>query len=173
MSAPCPPWGPSQECSYAYPSSQSHQQVSHPEVSTVTSVLSCRFYCIKKNLQRDSSSHDFFLLLMILQVQLIIVDDSHFSVPDIVPLLTSTVIECNRSGLKDSAFSHAALLMRPEYRNQIDPKYRKKMEAIVRKPQRGEEDEPLTPCPYCGGLLAETELLCPQCRNTLPYCIVT
>ena len=35
---------------------------------------------------------------------------------DIVPILTSTVIECHRAGLKNSSFSYAAMLMRPEYR---------------------------------------------------------
>ena len=34
----------------------------------------------------------------------------------IVQLLTKTVIECNKTGLKKSAFEYAALLMRPEYR---------------------------------------------------------
>ena len=67
----------------------------------------------------------------------------------IVPILTSTVIECHRSGLKNSAFTHAATLMRPEYRKDIDEKYRKKIEAIIRKPQRTEEAEKSTRCPYC------------------------
>ncbi|KAF4019848.1 hypothetical protein G4228_011396, partial [Cervus hanglu yarkandensis] len=49
----------------------------------------------------------------------------------IVPILTSTVIECHRAGLKNSAFSFAAMLMRPEYRNKIDAKYKKKIEAMV------------------------------------------
>lgn len=51
---------------------------------------------------------------------------------DIVPILTSTVIECHRAGLKNSAFSFAAMLMRPEYRNKIDAKHKKKIEAMVR-----------------------------------------
>lgn len=51
---------------------------------------------------------------------------------DVVPILTSAVIECHRAGLRNSAFSFAAMLMRPEYRNEIDPKYRKKIEAMVR-----------------------------------------
>ncbi len=51
---------------------------------------------------------------------------------DIVPILTSTVIECHRSGLRNSAFSYAAMLMRPEYRQKIDPKWKKKIEQIVR-----------------------------------------
>ena len=51
---------------------------------------------------------------------------------DIVPILTSAVIECHRAGLKNSAFSFSAMLMRPEYRNKIDLKYKKKIEAMVR-----------------------------------------
>jgi len=51
---------------------------------------------------------------------------------DIVPILTSSVIECHRAGLKNSAFSFAAMLMRPEYRDQIHLNYKKKLEDIVR-----------------------------------------
>ncbi|XP_005092773.1 WD repeat-containing protein 19 [Aplysia californica] len=91
----------------------------------------------------------------------------------IVPILTSTVIECHRAGLKNSSFSYAAMLMRPEYRNDIDLKYKRKIEMIVRKPDKTEEEEPLTPCPVCGFQLPETELLCPDCKNNLPYCLVT
>ncbi|KAL8576385.1 hypothetical protein ACOMHN_048952 [Nucella lapillus] len=91
----------------------------------------------------------------------------------IVPILTSTVIECHRANLKNSSFSFAAMLMRPEYRNNIDAKYKKKIEMIVRKPDKAEEEEPLTPCPVCSFQLAETELMCPGCKNQLPYCLVT
>ncbi|XP_052278623.1 WD repeat-containing protein 19-like isoform X1 [Dreissena polymorpha] len=91
----------------------------------------------------------------------------------IVPILTSTVIECHRAGLKNSSFSYAAMLMRPEYRNQIDLKYKKKIEMIVRKPDKTEEEEPQSPCPYCGFQLPETELLCPECKGNIPYCIIT
>lgn len=52
---------------------------------------------------------------------------------DVVPILTSTVIECQRSGMRKSAFNYAVMLMRSEYREQIDPKYAKKVESIVRK----------------------------------------
>ena len=55
-----------------------------------------------------------------------------FLIADIVPILTSTVIECHRSGLRNSSFSFAAMLMRPEYRDKIDLKYKKKIEGIVR-----------------------------------------
>ncbi|XP_064636625.1 WD repeat-containing protein 19-like isoform X3 [Lineus longissimus] len=91
----------------------------------------------------------------------------------IVPILTSTVIECHRSGLRNSSFSYAAMLLRPEYKNQIDLKYKKKIEAIVRKPDKTEEEEPNTPCPYCGFHLPETELTCPECKNNIPFCTIT
>jgi WD repeat-containing protein 19 len=32
---------------------------------------------------------------------------------------------------------------------QIAEAYKKKIESIVRKPTKQEEDEPVTPCPYC------------------------
>ena len=57
----------------------------------------------------------------------------------IAQILTSTVVECYRSGLRASAFSYAAMLLRPEYRSQIDPKWKKKIEQIVRKPDKTEE----------------------------------
>lgn len=91
----------------------------------------------------------------------------------VVPILTSTVIECHRSGLKNSSFSYAAMLMRPEYRQKIDLKYKKKIEQIVRKPDKTEEDEPQDPCPYCGNEVPQTKLDCPECKNTIPYCIIT
>lgn len=90
-----------------------------------------------------------------------------------MPILTSTVIECQRSGLKNSSFNFAAMLMRPETRTQIDEKYRKKIEAIVRKPQKTEEEEPSSPCPFCSSPVEETTLECGQCQNSLPYCIAT
>ncbi|CAG2065427.1 unnamed protein product [Timema podura] len=67
------------------------------------------------------------------------------------------------------------MLMRPEYRPHIDPKYAKKIEAVVRKPSRGsqEEVEPETPCPYCDSPLPESELNCDQCKTTVPFCLVT
>uniref|UniRef100_A0A8C2YFK5 WD repeat-containing protein 19 n=1 Tax=Coturnix japonica TaxID=93934 RepID=A0A8C2YFK5_COTJA len=91
----------------------------------------------------------------------------------IVPILTSTVIECHRAGLKNSAFTFAAVLMRPENRNKIDLKYKKKIEAMVRHPDKAEAEEPTTACPYCAFQLPECELLCPRCKNNLPYCIAT
>lgn len=90
-----------------------------------------------------------------------------------VQLLTSTVIECHRSGLKNSAFSYAAVLMRPEYRQKLDPKYKKKIEQIVRKPETAESPEEEISCPYCKTPVKATTLHCTSCDNLLPYCIAT
>ena len=148
---------------------------------------------------------------------------------DTVPILTSTVIECQRSGLKGSAFNFAAILMRPDLRSEIDQKWKKKIEQIVRyneaeyvcdspnhaqprlwtphayillqvqlldhtsvrsavssvclltvvhtctcrKPDKSEIEEEQDPCPFCGRLLPQSQLDCPDCKNTLPYCIAS
>lgn len=100
---------------------------------------------------------------------------------DTVPILTSAVIECHRAGLKHAAFKYAKQLMNPEYRKNIDSKYAKKIEAVVRKPPKndktgesqGDPSEILTPCPYCDNLLPETELVCNVCTKNLPFCIIT
>ena len=54
-----------------------------------------------------------------------------------------------------------------------DEKYKKKIEGIIRKPQKTEEEPLLTPCPYCQNPTQESELHCDSCRNTLPYCIIS
>ncbi|XP_065211776.1 WD repeat-containing protein 19 isoform X2 [Planococcus citri] len=95
-----------------------------------------------------------------------------------VPILTSTVIECYRANMKLSAFNFASILMKPEYRQQIDEKYKKKIEGIIRKAPRGDQlaDEirlEMSPCPYCDRLLPCTDLNCKSCQSTLPFCIAT
>ncbi|XP_057660350.1 WD repeat-containing protein 19 [Diorhabda carinulata] len=99
----------------------------------------------------------------------------------VVPILTSTVIECHRANLRQVAYKYATTLMNPEYRKNIDPKYSKKIEAVIRKPSKGNKDgetvmdpnEPLTPCPYCENMLPETETTCHSCKNNIPFCIAT
>lgn len=71
------------------------------------------------------------------------------------------------------------MLMRPEHRNQIDQKYTKKIEAIVRKAPRGIKDMEDTyqdesqPCPVCNADLPVMDVTCFQCKTTLPICIAT
>merc|ERR1711988_2097942 len=91
----------------------------------------------------------------------------------VVPILTSTVIECQRAGLKDSAYEYASMLMRQEYRAQIEPKFKRKIEAMIRRPNREEEPEPLSPCPISGEEIPVTQLECPTTKDALPMCIVS
>lgn len=108
---------------------------------------------------------------------------------DVVPILTSTVIECQKAGLKMAGFGYAAMLLRPEYREKLDPKHRRKFETLIRRPDRkpnnevsvggadedvtGVEGEALTPCPSCSHPLLASVLYCTECRSTLPYCVIT
>lgn len=63
---------------------------------------------------------------------------------------------------------------------QIEPKYSKKMEGVVRKPPRGKDNklavdppENTSPCPFCDYYLPDTQLNCSQCKNNIPFCIAT
>ena len=94
---------------------------------------------------------------------------------DVVPILTSTVIECDRAGLKNAAFQYAAVLVKPEYRDQLDAKYKKKIEGTVRRPPKGfvDPEDDLSPCPFCDTPIPSTLLLCLHCKQPIPICIVT
>ncbi|VDK22300.1 unnamed protein product [Taenia asiatica] len=96
----------------------------------------------------------------------------------IVPILSSTVIECQKVNLKYTSFTYASTLLRAEYKEKIDPRYRRRFEGIVRRPQKlsPEEAEKLNttaPCPFCSDAVAEYELTCGSCRTHLPYCTLT
>jgi len=94
----------------------------------------------------------------------------------VVPILTSTVIECQRAKMQPEAYQYACTLMKPEYRPQVSEQYKKKIENIVRKPvPEGEKGvtEIMTPCMYCGFKLPDSQLDCPNCKNISPFCIVT
>ena len=90
-----------------------------------------------------------------------------------VPILTSTVIECQRAGLKRSAYEYASVLMRPEHRGLVDAKYRKPIEAFVRRPVMEEEEERQSACPFCGMAIPDSMLECVGCRNDIPMCAVS
>uniref|UniRef100_A0A0K0DCX7 COPI_C domain-containing protein n=1 Tax=Angiostrongylus cantonensis TaxID=6313 RepID=A0A0K0DCX7_ANGCA len=100
---------------------------------------------------------------------------SDLIIPDVVPILTSTVVICSKAGLKAAAHRAAITLMQPEYRQKIDAKYKKKIEEkCFRKIEKYEDpQETRSPCPYCTYQVPETELTCENCKSTIPYCIVT
>lgn len=104
------------------------------------------------------------------------VSDSIRSFPShAVPILTSTVIECQRAGMKGSAYTHACSLMTPQYRQDIAEQYKKKIEQVVRKSgsRENEVDVVSAPCLFCGTEDAETKLNCDNCLAIIPYCIVS
>ncbi|GMH41872.1 hypothetical protein BSKO_09782 [Bryopsis sp. KO-2023] len=91
-----------------------------------------------------------------------------------VNILVSTVIECHRAGLKETAFEYASMLMRPEYRQQIVAPYKRKIENLVRKPDHEKDVEPLSSeCPYCNAPGNEMDLQCHNCQNIIPFCIAS
>eukprot|EP00793_Prasinoderma_coloniale_P004677 PRCOL_00000438-RA len=95
----------------------------------------------------------------------------------VVPILTSTVIECVKAGFKALALEYATVLVRPEYRSQIAPAYKKKIEGMVRRPDKEAQlpppPEPTKPCPFCGAEVPEMDLECSSCKNILPYCVAS
>lgn len=93
---------------------------------------------------------------------------------------------CQRAGYRKTAINFAMMLMKPEYREMIDSKFKKKIETLVRKSAgiRRSADEDITsenmdgngslsPCPFCFKDLPELELFCSSCKNTIPFCIAT
>lgn len=92
-----------------------------------------------------------------------------------VPILTSCVIACQRSGMKHRCYQYACLLMSKQYRDQVDDKYRKAMDTFVRHPNMDQNDVPVesTQCLYCTSNLAIDDLHCNQCSNNIPFCVTT
>ena len=91
-----------------------------------------------------------------------------------VPILTSVVVACTKAGLKQSAHEYALQLMKPEYRSKIDAKFKRKIEAIIRKAQDLDEiAEPTSKCPVSSQQIPITSLECPTTQEELPMCVVT
>jgi len=91
-----------------------------------------------------------------------------------VNILTTTVSECTQAGLKQAAYTFACMLVRPEFINDVNPKFKKKIEASARKPVKiDDEQENLTLCPSCQFQIPETQLYCTNCKTNLPFCIAS
>lgn len=94
----------------------------------------------------------------------------------VVPILTSTVIECQRAGLKASSYEYAVMLMRPEFRSKFDDQnLKRKIEGIVRRKAANTDDtqDELSPCPISNEMIASTMLECPTTRDAIPMCVVS
>lgn len=101
------------------------------------------------------------------------VDDLSRFKANSVALLTTTVVESHRAGLKKAAYDYSMMLMEPQYRDSIDPKLKRKVEALVRRPNTTQKDEDTSPCPACGFGLGAWQLDCPSCKTHLPFCVVS
>ncbi|XP_039278793.1 WD repeat-containing protein 19 [Nilaparvata lugens] len=121
--------------------------------------------------------------------------DSKTSVEAVLDRLDSSVERCREwivsptptPNLEDqSSFSFTVAILFHHYpptllaAGPVEPKYKKKIEGVVRKPPRGannklaaDEPEPVSPCPFCEQRLPQTELYCNQCKNNIPFCIAT
>lgn len=91
-----------------------------------------------------------------------------------VQILTSTVIECTRAGLKEAAYNWACVLVRPEYRQFLDEKYKKQIEKVaIKRPKITDPEDGTSQCPFCSAYILDYELECENCKNTIPYCVAS
>ncbi|CAD8171970.1 unnamed protein product [Paramecium pentaurelia] len=88
-------------------------------------------------------------------------------------ILTMAVIEATKANFKSLAYQWAITLMKQEYRQQINEKFKTKIENIARKPVKEETPDKKTPCPFCGEFVSEFCLDCPKCSNNIPFCIAS
>uniref|UniRef100_A0AC35U0Z1 WD repeat-containing protein 19 n=1 Tax=Rhabditophanes sp. KR3021 TaxID=114890 RepID=A0AC35U0Z1_9BILA len=92
-----------------------------------------------------------------------------------VPILTSLVIISAQAGLYETAYKVAVELMKPSNRPLLDHKFKKKIEQVARKGNTSTKDieETSSPCLYCATPLKDFQLTCFNCKNKLPFCIVS
>lgn len=128
-------------------------------------------YIIVKTLVKSMNDHETSARMLIRVAKNIAKFPKH-----VVPILTSTVIECQRVDFKASAYEYASVLVRPEHRSKINEKYKKKIETIVRKKpdeELADPEETSSPCPFCNVACPDTQLDCSHCKNPIPFCIAT
>ena len=60
-------------------------------------------------------------------------------------------------------------------RSQLRAEYKRKIENMVRKPDREatDDEEPNSQCPFCFTEGPETELECSNCKDIIPFCVAT
>ena len=126
-------------------------------------------YTLVKNLVKNDEHEDAARLLLRVAKNV-----SKFP-KSMVKILTSTVIECQRAGLKAASYEYAVVLMRPEYRSSINVDIKRKIEAIVRRRSAVGDDtpEPLSACPISAQEIPSYSLECPTTKDALPMCAVT
>lgn len=95
---------------------------------------------------------------------------------DALEMLTLTVVECSKAGLRETALDACCMLMKTDMRHDVDPQYKKKFELLVRKRGKGGADvvdipDEDSPCPQCQAPLSNYTHHCSSCNTTVPFCI--
>jgi len=102
----------------------------------------------------------------------------YWIITEAIGILTSTIIENYKCGLKDTAISACYIIMKPEYRRELAPEFKEKFEFIVRKYGKSKTesvdiDDLISACPNCSSDLPNYDLHCNICSTEIPYCIVS
>jgi len=139
----------------------------NPPLRLFRALLLIHSYTLVKRLVKRGEHHSAAVLLVRVSRQI-----SQFPA-HVVPILTSTVVECQRAGMKQTSCEFAVILARSEYRAQIVEKYRKKIEALARRPETEETPESVSPCPLCQFQLVDSLVDCPSCHGVIPFCTST
>jgi len=95
---------------------------------------------------------------------------------DEVKILTTAVIECQRANMKKSAMECCYVLMKPEFRCQLDEKYKNTIETMVRKGGKAKLEDPpdeMTPCPNCEKMFPNFSIGCIFCRTGEIFCLAS
>lgn len=94
---------------------------------------------------------------------------------DKLQILSSAFIESVRANLTKDSYDYAVLLCQPSFRSQLDPKFRKKVELVVRKPPTENTDQEVakSPCHYCMTMIEESHLTCDNCAKEMEFCIAS
>ena len=92
-----------------------------------------------------------------------------------VRILISTIIECQKSGLKAQAHEWAThVCSNTDYKSDLNSsKFKTKIQAIVRRPNLDTRPEDTSPCPVSGRMIPATCLTCPTTKDSLPMCVCT
>jgi WD repeat-containing protein 19 len=132
-------------------------------------ILLHSYELVKTMIKRQEHYNAAKLLLRVAQ------NISRFPRNKVPSILTATVIECQLAGLKASSYEYAVTLVRPEYRSELDPNIKRKIEAVVRRRAANTEDIPeeLSLCPLSNQLIPSMLLECPTTKDSLPMCIIT
>jgi len=62
---------------------------------------------------------------------------------------------------------------RGDHLKEVNPKTRKKIENVARKPVKEEPRDEESACPFCNKPFSSYELSCPNCMNNVPFCIAS